>query len=225
MLFLWPSLQHSLSLYIISYCSCSIVDSGSTFSHFTSIFVTHCSYCSGLKPAMATFCCTLPSPPYWVYVMYGFSPFVIQWDICLVLKTSSACTWAAWLELSLTGGKPKSVLSLFILSSTCCTSSSRGIVLGCWLDGCRIVIAGLSFCWSTKLARAGASKIVPARTIMTIAMPNATLRVAAAAPFFFGGDTGTEIKLFRTPHTGQADSNEPYLCPHTMQSIYESVVC
>jgi hypothetical protein len=64
---------------------------------------------------------------------------------------------------------------------------------------------------------------VPARTIMTIAMPIATLRVAA--PFFFSGGTGTEIKLFRTPHSGQADSNELYLCPHTMQSICESVVC
>jgi hypothetical protein len=58
---------------------------------------------------------------------------------------------------------------------------------------------------------------------MTTTMPIATLR--AAALFFFGGGTGTEIKLFRTPHSGQADNNEPYLCPHTMQSIYESVVC
>lgn len=54
-------------------------------------------------------------------------------------------------------------------------------------------------------------------------MPVATLR--AAALFFFGGGIGTETKLFRTPHRGQADDNEPYLEPHTMQSIYESVVC
>jgi hypothetical protein len=56
-------------------------------------------------------------------------------------------------------------------------------------------------------------------------MPITTLRAAAAAPFFFGSGTGTEIKLFMTPHSGQADSNEPYLCPQTIQCIYESVVC
>ena len=37
----------------------------------------------------------------------------------------------------------------------------------------------------------------------------ATLR--AAALFFFGGGIGTETRLFRTPHRGQADDNEPYL--------------
>jgi hypothetical protein len=59
------------------------------------------------------------------------------------------------------------------------------------------------------LARAGASKMMPARTIMAITIPVATLR--AAALFFFGGGIGTETRLFRTPHRGQADDNEPYL--------------
>lgn len=65
--------------------------------------------------------------------------------------------------------------------------------------------------------------MMPARTIVATTMPVASLR--AAALFFFGGGVGTETKLFRTPHRGQADDNEPYLEPHTMQSIYESVVC
>ncbi len=32
-----------------------------------------------------------------------------------------------------------------------------------------------------------------------------------AALFFFGVGIGTETKLFRTPHRGQADNSEPYL--------------
>jgi hypothetical protein len=50
---------------------------------------------------------------------------------------------------------------------------------------------------------------MPARIIVATPMPVATLR--AAALFFFGGDIGTETKLFKTPHRGQADNNEPYL--------------
>ena len=87
-----------------------------------------------------------------------------------------------------------------------------------------MVIAGLSFCWSTKFVTVGASKMILARTIMaTTTIDAATLR--APPLFFFGGGMGTETKLFRTPHCGQADNSESYLQPQTMQSIYESVVC
>jgi len=87
-----------------------------------------------------------------------------------------------------------------------------------------MVIAGLSFCWITKLVTVGVSKIIPARTIIATTIDAAaTLRVPAL--FFFDGALGTETKLFRTPHRGQADNNELYLQPQTMQSIYGSVVC
>ena len=86
-----------------------------------------------------------------------------------------------------------------------------------------MVIAGLSFCWITKLIIVGASKMIPARTIMATPMDAATLR--APVLFFFGGGTGTETKLFWTPHWGQTDNAELYLQPQTMQSICEFVVC
>jgi hypothetical protein len=86
-----------------------------------------------------------------------------------------------------------------------------------------MVIVGLSFCWITKLVTVGASRMIPARTTIATSMDAATLRVLVL--FFFDGAMGTETKLFRTPHFGQADNNELYLQPQTMQSIYESVVC
>ncbi len=86
-----------------------------------------------------------------------------------------------------------------------------------------MVIAGLSFCWITKLVTVGVSKMIPARTTIATTMDAATLTVPVL--FFFDGAMGTETKLFRTPHWGQADNNELYLQPQTMQSIYESVVC
>ena len=86
-----------------------------------------------------------------------------------------------------------------------------------------MVIAGLSLCWITKLVTVGASRMIPAKTTIATTMDAATLRVLVL--FFFDGATGTETKLFRTPHFGQADNNELYLQPQTMQSIYESVVC
>ena len=86
-----------------------------------------------------------------------------------------------------------------------------------------MVIVGLSFCWITKLVTVGASRMIPAKTTIATTMDAATLRVLVL--FFFDGATGTETKLFRTPHLGQADNNELYLQPQTMQSIYESVVC
>ena len=86
-----------------------------------------------------------------------------------------------------------------------------------------MVIVGLSFCWITKLVTVGASRMIPARTTIPTTMDAATLRVPV--PFFFDGAMGTETKLFRTPHFGQADNNELYLQPQTMQSIYDSVVC
>jgi hypothetical protein len=39
-------------------------------------------------------------------------------------------------------------------------------------------------------------------------MPVTTLR---AALLFFGGGRGTETKLFRAPHRGQADKKDSYL--------------
>jgi hypothetical protein len=86
-----------------------------------------------------------------------------------------------------------------------------------------MVIAGLSFCWITKFVTVGASKMILARTIMATIIDAAALR--APTLFFFGVGMGTETKLFRTPHWGQADNSESYLQPQTMQSIYESVVC
>ena len=86
-----------------------------------------------------------------------------------------------------------------------------------------MVIAGLSFCWITKFVTVGASKMILARTIMPTPIDATALR--APPLFFFGGGMGTETKLFRTPHWGQADNSESYLQPQTMQSIYESVVC
>ena len=86
-----------------------------------------------------------------------------------------------------------------------------------------MVIVGLSFCWITKLVTMGASRMIPARTTIATTMDAATLRVLVL--FFFDGVMGTETKLFRTPHFGQADNNELYLQPQTMHSIYESVVC
>ena len=86
-----------------------------------------------------------------------------------------------------------------------------------------MVIVGLSFCWITKLVTVGASRMIPAKTTIATTMDAATLRVLVL--FFFDGATGTETKLFRAPHFGQADNNELYLQPQTMQSIYESVVC
>ena len=86
-----------------------------------------------------------------------------------------------------------------------------------------MVIVGLSFCWITKLVTVGASRMMPARTTIATTMDAATLRVLVL--FLFDGAMGTETKLFRTPHFGQADNNELYLQPQTMQSIYESVVC
>ena len=86
-----------------------------------------------------------------------------------------------------------------------------------------MVIAGLSFCWITKFVTVGASKMILARTIMATTIDAAALRTPPL--FFFGGGMGTETKLFRTPHWGQADNSESYLQPQTMQSIYESVVC
>ncbi len=59
-------------------------------------------------------------------------------------------------------------------------------------------MAGLSFCWITKLVTVGASKMIPARTTMATTMDAATLW--APVLFFFGGGMGTETKLFRTPH-------------------------
>ena len=86
-----------------------------------------------------------------------------------------------------------------------------------------MVIVGLSFCWITKLVTVGASRMIPVRTTIATTMDAATLRVPVL--FFFDGAMGTETKLFWTPHFGQADNNELYLQPQTMQSIYESVVC
>ena len=86
-----------------------------------------------------------------------------------------------------------------------------------------MVIAGLSFCWITKFVTVGASKMILTRTTMATTIDAATLQ--APVLFFFGGGMGTETKLFRTPHRGQADNSESYLQPQTMQSIYESVVC
>jgi hypothetical protein len=86
-----------------------------------------------------------------------------------------------------------------------------------------MVIVGLSFCWITKLVTVGASRMMPATTTIATSMDAATLRVLVL--FFFDGAIGTETKLFRTPHFGQADNNELYLQPQTMQSIYELVVC
>ena len=86
-----------------------------------------------------------------------------------------------------------------------------------------MVIVGLSFCWITKFVTVGASMIILAITIMATAIDAAALR--APPLFFFGGGMGTETKLFRTPHWGQADNRGSYLQPQTMQSIYESVVC
>lgn len=86
-----------------------------------------------------------------------------------------------------------------------------------------MVIVGLSFCWITKLVTMGASRMMPARTTIATTMDAATLRVPVL--FLFDCAMGTETKLFRTPHFGQADNNELYLQPQTMQSIYESVVC
>ncbi len=86
-----------------------------------------------------------------------------------------------------------------------------------------MVIVGLSFCWITKLVTVGASRMIPAKKTIATIMDAATLRVLVL--FFFDGAMGTETKLFRTPHFGQADNNELYLQPQTMQSIYESVVC
>ena len=86
-----------------------------------------------------------------------------------------------------------------------------------------MVIAGLSFCWITKLVTVGVSRMIPARTTIPTTMDAATLRVPLL--FFFDGAMGTGTKLFRTLHFGQADNNELYLQPQTMQSIYESVVC
>ena len=68
------------------------------------------------------------------------------------------CISPGWLELSLTGSKPKSVLSLFILSSTMLHKLLRGTVLGCWLCRLQDRVFGLSFCWITKLARARAAR-------------------------------------------------------------------
>jgi hypothetical protein len=66
----------------------------------------------------------------------------------------------------------------------------------------------LSFCWIIKLERAGASKMITEMTTIATTMLVATL---PAALFLFGGSVGTETKLFRTPHRGQADNNESYL--------------
>lgn len=87
-----------------------------------------------------------------------------------------------------------------------------------------MVIVGLSFCWITKLITSGVSKMIAARTIVVASMDIAILWVLLGL-FFFDGGMGTETKLFRTPHRGQADNNESYLQPQTMQSIYDSVVC
>src|SRR5438876_12405560 len=61
-------------------------------------------------------------------------------------------------------------------------------------------------------------------------MNSATATIAIATPaailpallFLARGDTA--VKSFRTPHMGQADRKDPYLLPHTGQSIQEATV-
>lgn len=63
--------------------------------------------------------------------------------------------------------------------------------------------------------------------MMTETTTIATTMLAAtlpAASFFFVVGIGSETKLFRTPHRGQADNDEPYLQPQIMQSMCESLV-
>ena len=81
--------------------------------------------------------------------------------------------------------------------------------MGCWLAGCKMVIAGLSLCGITKLAREGASRRMIAIATTATTMPVNTLLVAVL--FFRDVTDGTETKLFATPHRGQADKNDLYL--------------
>jgi hypothetical protein len=48
-------------------------------------------------------------------------------------------------------------------------------------------------------------------TEMTTIATTMLVATLPAALFLFGGSVGTETKLFRTPHRGQADNNESYL--------------
>ncbi|HEV8406023.1 MAG TPA: hypothetical protein VGQ13_08985 [Nitrososphaera sp.] len=61
---------------------------------------------------------------------------------------------------------------------------------------------------------------------MNIAKATITSAAAAAilpALLFFATGDGA-VKLFRTPHVGQADRNDPYRLPQTEQSTQESGV-
>ena len=103
--------------------------------------------------------------------------------------------------LSSIGRQAKVALSLFIRSSACCTSSSRGTVVGAWFS-CKIVITGLFSCWVTKPIRVGASRNSAIATSATAA----TVATLLAVPFFA---CGAAAKLFGTPHIGHADRCAP----------------
>src|SRR5919109_1284827 len=141
---------------------------------------------------------------------------------------SSAWAWAAWFWLSSTGGRPNSCLSLFIRSSACCTSSSRGTDLGSGLCGCKIVIAGLlsRFKSSDSIVLDSSAGATSSTTVATTAIVTPAPSAILTPELLLGGTAGgcSTANEFAMPQRGQEDLSDPYLLPHTEQSTHESIV-